>query len=127
VALVPAGATLLEKLHEELQQQGIQLGLCNPGVFGSLPLHDRVVAWCGWLELPAVLYGSVLLQVVLPWLSGCQHQHMCAHTALDATTCNSLLLQRATACSSHILIHSPNGLHMQCLSTLPLRIPQRAL
>jgi hypothetical protein len=26
-----AGATLLEKLHDELQQQGIQLGLCNPG------------------------------------------------------------------------------------------------
>jgi hypothetical protein len=34
--LVAAGATLLEKLHEELQQQGIQLGLCNPGGLKSL-------------------------------------------------------------------------------------------
>jgi hypothetical protein len=29
--IAAAGATLLEKLHDELQQQGIQLGLCNPG------------------------------------------------------------------------------------------------
>jgi hypothetical protein len=31
VLLSPAGAHLLEQLHEEMAHQGVQLGLCNPG------------------------------------------------------------------------------------------------
>lgn len=60
--IAAAGATLLEKLHDELQQQGIQLGLCNPGQCSNIA------------EAAAASIATRPAAVATSWALYCRHK-----------------------------------------------------